>query len=210
MPHCAVRRIRVPADRGVRRRRPHDRSRASPGMPAERTADREVGATPARGAACPLAARRDHAARRVTFAHRRCCASAAPIGWTTSSASRPPRRCASISRCWNRARRHGAPSPVGKSSAGSRNSTTVPQAGTVSSVSSPASRLDRTVSIHASLPPTWPADRRARSTRMSTAHAGGQKIISRRGRHIWRRIARRVAGQVPTRCGCFCTSARIG
>ena len=62
----------------------------------------------------------------------------------------------------------------------------------------PRRRLDRRASTHASSSPTWPAERRARSTRISTARAVRRRIISRRGRDISRPIARRAAARPPT------------
>ena len=58
------RRIRLPADRGVRRRRPHDRRRAAPGQPTVGATDRALAPPADHRDPGPLAAGGDHAARR--------------------------------------------------------------------------------------------------------------------------------------------------
>ena len=150
----ASRRIRLSADRRVRRRGPHDHRPPAPRLPADRATDRVLAAPPDRGAARQLAACRDPAARRQPLLHP---GSAALL--PCRAARLRPRRGAdhhpaqAYHRAGSTARPRAPPRRTARSCAASRNSTTAPQAGIASSASSPASRPGRRASTHASSSP---------------------------------------------------------
>ncbi len=97
---------------------------------------------------------------------------------TTCSASRPPAHCAVTSRTWRPAPpRASPPRTAAPSFAASPNSTTVLQAGTGSSASSPASRPGPTGRTRASSLPACRAAQPAPSTSGGIARADRRKII---------------------------------
>ena len=110
-----LRRIRLPADRGVRRRGPPGRRGAAPGLAAHRRRDRAPCCADWCARSAPLAAGGDPAPRRQPLLHARGAAtSAVPNGWTSCSASPRPPRCAGMSRRWRRAPPPGAPPRPGR------------------------------------------------------------------------------------------------
>ena len=133
---------------------------------------------------------------------------------TSSSAWRPPRPCASMSRTWRPARRLASKRRRRRArSAGSRSSSTGPPVGAASSASSPGSRSATKAPIPASLSPTSPVERPRRSTRMSTAGAARPRTTSSPGRRIWPPTARPAQGDsqpVPAVPACRRLLADVG
>ena len=144
-----LRRIRISADRRVRRRRPLRHRRASSRQAAERQGDQALpgGACCARSALTGLTPR-SCCGPTATIAVPRFSIGVAPMASITSSASRQPRHCAAMSKVSKPARRRDSrPRREMASFAVSWSSSTARKAGAGSSGSSLASkraRKDRT------------------------------------------------------------------